>query len=56
MALDLPIPVDVDNILLSVKAIRSRQPDVTPNLHPVAIRASASLLRVSASEARGCVA
>lgn len=26
MALDLPIPVDVDNILLSVKAIRSRQP------------------------------
>ena len=30
--------------------------DVTPNLHPVAIRASASLLRVGAGEARGCVA
>jgi hypothetical protein len=30
--------------------------DVTPNIHPVAIRASASLLRESASEARGCVA
>ena len=30
--------------------------DVTPNLHPVAIRASASLLRESAGEARGCVA
>ena len=30
--------------------------DVTPNYHPVAIRASASLLRVSAGDARGCVA
>jgi len=29
--------------------------DVTPNLHPVATRASASLLRESAGEARGCV-
>ena len=30
--------------------------DVTPNLHPIAIRASVSLLRVRAGEARGCVA
>jgi transposase len=30
--------------------------DVTPNLHPVAIRVPASLLRESAGEARGCVA
>ena len=31
-------------------------PDVTPNLHPVTIRASVSLLRLCAGEARGCVA
>ena len=30
--------------------------DVTPNLHPVPIRASASLLPTWAGEARGCVA
>ena len=30
--------------------------DVTPNLHPFAIRVPASLLRESAGEARGCVA
>jgi hypothetical protein len=30
--------------------------DVTPNFHPVAIRASASLLPTWAGEARGCVA
>ena len=30
--------------------------DVTPNFHPVAIKASASLLRGCAGEARGCVA
>ena len=29
--------------------------DVTPNLHPVAIRASTLLLRRSAVEAMGCV-
>ena len=36
--------------------LRRLAPDVTPNLHPVAIRASASLLRMGAGEARGCVA
>ena len=30
--------------------------DMTPNVHPVAIRASALLLRMCAVEARGCVA
>ena len=36
--------------------VRFRRCDVTPNLHPVAIRASASLLPGRAGEARGCVA
>ena len=34
----------------------SKRPDVTPNLHPVAIRAAASFSPTWAGEARGCVA
>lgn len=41
---------------LSDPAMEVEGADVTPNFHPVTIRASASLLRSSAGEARGCVA
>ena len=46
----------VNDAVMKLRAERLAKPDVTPNFHPVAIRASASLLRVSAGEARGCVA
>ena len=52
-------PQDIINIsalINALKDISGNDSDVTPNLHPVAIRASASFLPTWAGEARGCAA
>ena len=53
---DYPGMESLLNLLLSIENGKIVGSDVTPNFHPVVIRASALLLPTWAGEARGCVA